>query len=281
MNNRVGVVGFPIEHSLSPAMHNAAFKALGMDGEWLYDAMAIPPDIADYAVKEPKRHGYIGLNITIPFKEQALQWGRPDDKARAIGAVNTIDFRTDETTNTDVDGFLGDLDAHNVPLQGEKVIVLGAGGAARAAVYGLWQRGAEVAVVNRTMERAHDMLTQLTFSAGVQGVQVLTLDEASENGASLIVNATSVGMYPKVDASPWITGVPFPEKATVYDMVYTPANTQLMQQAEAHGGRAIGGLGMLARQGAVAFEIWTGVEPPLDVMMNTLKDELAKRQAKS
>ncbi|MEM9951983.1 MAG: shikimate dehydrogenase [Chloroflexota bacterium] len=281
MNNRVGVVGFPIEHSLSPAMHNAAFKALGMDDEWLNDAMAIPPDIADYAVKEPKRHGYIGLNITIPFKEQALQWGRPDDKARAIGAVNTIDFRTDKTTNTDVDGFLGDLDAHDVPLQGEKVIVLGAGGAARAAVYGLWQRGAEVVVVNRTMERAHDMLTQLTFSAGVQGVQVLTLDEASENGASLIVNATSVGMYPKVDTSPWITGVPFPEKATVYDMVYTPANTQLMKQAEVHGGRAIGGLGMLARQGAVAFEIWTGVEPPLDVMMNTLKDELAKRQAKS
>lgn len=278
--NRVGVVGFPIEHSLSPAMHNAAFKALGMQEDWLYDAMAIPPDIADYAVKEPKRHGYIGLNITIPFKEQALQWGRPDDKARAIGAVNTIDFRDDSATNTDVDGFIGDLLAHDVKIKGEKVIVLGAGGASRAAVYGLWQQGAEVVVVNRTMQRAQDMLTQLTFSAGVQGIKALTLDEAAEWGASLIVNATSAGMYPNIDNSPWIDGVPFPRNATVYDMVYTPARTKLMQQAERAGGRVIGGLGMLARQGAVAFEIWTGVKPPIDVMLDTLRDELGKRQAK-
>lgn len=278
--NRVGVVGFPIEHSLSPAMHNAAFKALGMENDWLYDAMAIPPDIADYAVKEPKRHGYIGLNITIPFKEQALQWGRPDDKARAIGAVNTIDFRDDSATNTDVDGFIGDLEAHDVPIQGEKVIVLGAGGAARAAVYGLWQKGAEVVVVNRTMERAQQMLSQLTFSAGVTGIPAITLDEASERGASLIVNATSAGMYPKIDNSPWIEAVPFPKNATVYDMVYTPARTKLMQQAEKYGGRAIGGLGMLARQGAVAFEIWTGVESPIEVMLDTLREELTKREAK-
>ncbi|MEL7432386.1 MAG: shikimate dehydrogenase [Chloroflexota bacterium] len=278
--NRVGVVGYPIEHSLSPAMHNAAFKALGMGDEWLYDAMAIPPDIADYAVKEPKRHGYIGLNVTIPFKEQALQWGRPDDKARAIGAVNTLNFRDDTATNTDVDGFLGDLDAHDVALKGEKVIVLGAGGAARAAVYGLWQRGADIVVVNRTKQRADDMLMQLTISAGVQGVSVLTLDEAAEREASLVVNATSAGMYPKVDNTPWIAGVPFPKNATVYDMVYTPAKTKLMSQAEDAGGRAIGGLGMLARQGAVAFKIWTDVDPPIDVMLNTLREELATREAK-
>lgn len=278
--NRVGVVGYPIEHSLSPAMHNAAFKALGMDSDWLYDAMAIPPDIADYAVKEPKRHGYIGLNVTIPFKEQALQWGRPDDKARAIGAVNTLNFRDDTATNTDVDGFLEDLDAHDVSLKDEKVIVLGAGGAARAAVYGLWQCGADVVVVNRTKQRADEMLTQLTISAGVQGIPALILDEAAERGASLVVNATSAGMYPHVDNSPWIAGVPFPERATVYDMVYTPAKTVLMQQAEDAGGRAIGGLGMLARQGAAAFKIWTDVDPPIDVMLATLRDELAKREAK-
>ncbi|MGJ3240897.1 MAG: shikimate dehydrogenase [Anaerolineae bacterium] len=276
--NRVGVVGFPIEHSLSPAMHNAAFRALGMADDWLYDAMAIPPDIADYAVKEPKRHGYIGLNITIPFKEQALQWGNPDAKARAIGAVNTIDFRTDESTNTDVDGFIGDLQAHDVSLKDECVLVLGAGGAARAAVYGLWQQGAEVIVVNRTIERAKEMLTQLTFSAGVRGVVTLTLDEASEHDLSLIVNATSAGMYPHVESTPWITGVPFPRGITVYDMVYTPAQTQLMRQAERAGGRAIGGLGMLARQGAVAFKIWTGVDAPIDVMLDTLRTELQRRQ---
>jgi shikimate dehydrogenase len=278
--NRVGVVGWPIEHSLSPAMHNAAFRALGMENDWLYDAMAIPPDIADYAVKEPKRHGYIGLNITIPFKEQALQWGIADAKARAIGAVNTIDFRDDTATNTDVDGFIGDLLAHDVALKGEKVIVLGAGGAARAAVYGLWQQGAEIVVVNRTLSRAQEMLTQLTFSAGILNVKAVTLDEAAEWGASLIINSTSAGMSPKVDESPWIDGVPFPKAVAVYDMVYNPAQTRFMQQAESAGGRAIGGLGMLARQGAAAFKIWTGVEPPIEVMLDTLRSELAKRMAK-
>jgi shikimate dehydrogenase len=278
--NRVGVVGWPIEHSLSPAMHNAAFRALGMENDWLYDAMAIPPDIADYAVKEPKRHGYIGLNVTIPFKQQALQWGIADAKARAIGAVNTLDFRDDTATNTDVDGFVGDLLAHDVALKAEKVIVLGAGGAARAAVYGLWQQGAEVVVVNRTLARAQEMLTQLTFSAGIRNVKAITLDEAAEWGASLIVNSTSAGMRPKVEDSPWIDGIPFPKAVTVYDMVYNPAQTRFMQQAENEGGRAIGGLGMLARQGAAAFQLWTGVEPPIEVMLETLRSELAKRIAK-
>lgn len=280
VQKRVGVVGFPIEHSLSPAMHNAAFKALGMDNEWLYDAMAIPPDIADYAVKEPKQHGYIGLNVTIPFKQKALEWGKPDDKARAIGAVNTLDFRDDTGTNTDVAGLIGDLKAHNAPIKGEKVLVLGAGGAARAAVYGLILEGAEVAVVNRTMDKAHYMLFQLTLTAGIQGVKALTLDEAVEWQPSLIVNSTSAGMYPKVDDSPWINGVPMLEAVTLYDMVYTPAQTKLMQQVEDAGGRAIGGLGMLVRQGAEAFKIWTGIEPPIDVMLDTVRSELAKREAK-
>ena len=276
---RVGVVGWPIEHSLSPAMHNAAFKALGMDDEWLYDAMSIPPDIADYAVKEPKRHGYIGINVTIPFKQNALGWAQADDRARAVGAVNTIDFRDDTSTNTDVPGFIGDLEAHDVSLKDTKVLVLGAGGAARAAVYGLRMAGAEVVVVNRTMEKANDMLLQLTMTAGITHVKSLTLDEAVEWQPSLIVNSTSAGMYPNVDTTPWINGVPMPEGVTLYDMVYTPAKTRLMQQVEAAGGTAIGGLGMLVRQGAEAFKIWTGVEPPLDVMFDTLRSELAKREA--
>jgi shikimate dehydrogenase len=277
---RVGIVGFPIEHSLSPAMHNAAFKALGMDEEWLYDAMAIPPDIADYAVNEPRRHGYIGLNVTIPFKQNALQWGLADEKARAIGAVNTLDFRDDTATNTDVDGFMDDLKAHDVAIEGQKVIILGAGGAARAAVYGLWQNGAEIIVVNRTLERAQDMLQQLRTSAGIQDIKALSLEEAARSDINLIVNATSAGMFPKIDNSPWNEDVPFPENVTVYDMVYTPAQTKLMRQAESVGGRAISGLGMLVRQGAVAFKLWTGVEPPIDVMMETVREALKRREAK-
>ena len=274
--NRVGLIGYPIKHSISPAMHNAAFKALGMD-DWLYDSMEIPPDIVRYAVLEPKRHGYIGLNITIPFKETALEFVTPDDKARAIGAANTIDFRTDKATNTDVDGLLDDLAAHNISVEGEKVIVLGAGGAARAAVYGLRLKGADVVVVNRTLQRAHDMLFKLTSSSGIRDVKAVTLQEAETWGASLIINCTSAGMSPNVDVSPWSDDVPIPQGITIYDMVYNPAKTKLMQQVETVGGRAIGGLGMLVRQGAAAFEIWTGVEPPIDVMMDAAQTALAER----
>lgn len=273
---RVGIIGWPLKHTLSPVMHNAAFRALGLS-DWSYDVMEVPPDIADYAAKEPKRHGYIGINVTIPFKEKALQFARPDDKARAIGAVNTIDFRSNIGTNTDVEGFINDLLAHDVPLKGTKALVLGAGGAARAAVYGLWQQGAQVVVVNRTFERAADMLMQLTISAGIQGVNNRTLDEAADWQPDLIVNATSVGMWPNADATPWLTGVPFPQGVTVYDMVYRPAQTYLMQQAEANNGRAIGGLGMLVRQGAAAFELWTGQSAPVDVMHAAAQAALAQK----
>ena len=272
---RVGVIGFPVEHSLSPIMHNAAFAVLGMS-DWTYDAMAIPPDILSYGIREPKHHGYIGINVTVPHKEAVMRFVRPDETARAIGAVNTIDFRSDLGTNTDADGFIADLRAHDVELAGQRALVLGAGGAARAAVYGLKRAGAEVAIVNRSKTRAERLVTHLERSAGIKCVTVMTLDEAARWGMKLVVNCTSVGMHPQINQSPWIFGVPFPDEVTVYDMVYRPANTALMQQCVAHGGRAIGGLGMLARQGAIAFELWTGVEPPIDVMISALQSALER-----
>ena len=201
----------------------------------------------------------------------------PDDKARAIGAVNTIDYRTNVGTNTDADGFIDDLKANDVSIAGERVLVLGAGGVARAGVYGLIKEGAEVAIVNRTKSRADKLVEELQKTAGIKGVDVLTLDEASEWGMSLIVNCTSVGLHPNINQSPWIHGVPFPDSITVYDMVYRPANTAFMQQCVAHGGRAIGGLGMLVRQGAIAFELWTGVKPPIDVMFEACREALEKK----
>ncbi len=272
---RVGVIGFPVEHSLSPIMHNAAFEALQMR-DWHYDAMSIPPDILRLGLREPKNHGYIGINVTVPHKEAIMEFVRPDEKARAIGAVNTVDFRSNIGTNTDADGLIGDLYAHQIPLSGERVLVLGAGGAARAAVYGLSREGARIAIVNRTKSRAYGLVEQLKITAGISGVDVMTLDEAADWGMSLIVNCTSVGLHPHINQTPWIHGLPFPDGVTVYDMVYRPANTALMQQCLAHGGRAIGGLGMLTRQGAIAFELWTGVEPPLDVMYGALQTALEK-----
>ncbi len=273
MVQKVGLIGWPVEHSLSPVMHNAAFKALGMD--WTYDAMAIPPDIARYGIREPMRYGYIGINVTIPHKQEAMKLITPDAVARAVGAVNTIDFRDLTGTNTDVAGLIGDLNAHDVPLNGARVMVLGAGGAARSAVFGLKQQGAYVTVVNRTLEKAQVMLADLAVSAGINDVQVKTLDEAAESPVDLIINCTSAGLWPDVDATPWIEGVPFPSGVMVYDMIYRPQQTRLMAQAQANGGRAIGGLGMLVRQGAESFKIWTGVDAPLEVMFQAARAALA------
>ena len=273
---RVGVIGYPVEHSLSPIMHQAAFDALGMR-DWQYDAMAIPPDILRQGISEPRHHGYIGINVTVPHKEAIMAFVKPDDKARAIGAVNTVDFRSGIGTNTDADGFIADLRANDVPLSGRRVLVLGSGGAARAAVYGLAGAGATIAIVNRTKSRAEKLVAHLRSSAGLQGIAVMTLDQAADWGMSLLVNCTSVGLHPHINQSPWIHGLPFPEGVTVYDMVYRPANTALMQQCVAHGGRAIGGLGMLARQGAISFQLWTGVEAPVAVMIKALSAALAAK----
>ncbi len=270
MTKRVGVIGWPIEHSLSPAMHNAAFKALGMD--WEYDKYAIPPDIIKQSLGEFRDAGFVGLNVTVPHKQAVMPFVRPDEIARSVGAVNTILFPNGKATNTDVAGLLDDLAAHDIkPSPGMKVVVLGAGGAARAAVYGLAEAGAHITIINRTPAKAQELIDSLRVQAVVGEVEAVAQ-------AELIVNCTSAGMSPKVDDSPLPDDAPLKEGITVYDMVYRPARTRLMQQVEAAGGRAIGGLGMLARQGAAAFKLWTGVEPPVDVMLAAAQAELAKRE---
>lgn len=273
MTQKVGVIGWPVTHSISPDMHNAAFRVLGLD--WRYERAAIPPDIVRQSLRILRDEGgFVGLNVTVPHKQAVMPFVLPDERARAIGAVNTIDFRTNLGTNTDAVGFIDDLKAHSLTLSGANVVVLGAGGAARAAVYGLALDGARVTVVNRTPQKAQLMLADLQLSAGVKNVEVKTLDEAVELNPSLIVNCTSVGMWPNVDESPWINGVPFPTGVTVYDMVYRPSLTKLMRQAEAAGGQVIGGLGMLVRQGATAFTLWTGVEAPVGVMFEAAQAAL-------
>jgi shikimate dehydrogenase len=276
MTTKVGLIGWPVTHSISPAMHNAAFQALGLD--WDYELASIPPDIVRQSLLILRDEGgFIGINVTVPHKQAVMPYVLPDERARAIGAVNTIDFRTNVGTNTDAVGFIDDLKAHDVQLSGENVVVLGAGGAARAAVYGLALEGAHVIVVNRTPQKAQVMLADLEISAGLRNTTVKTLDEAAEMDISLIVNCTSVGMWPKVDESPWIEGVPLLKGARVYDMVYRPETTMLMRQVEANGGQAIGGLGMLVRQGAAAFTLWTGQPAPVDVMFDAARTALREK----
>lgn len=275
--NKVGIIGWPVTHSLSPAMHNAAFAALGLN-DWSYELAPIPPDIVGKGLRTLRDEGgFIGVNVTVPLKEKVIPYVKTDERARAIGAVNTIDFRNDSGTNTDVLGFMDDLRAHGIEVHGQRIIVLGAGGAARAAVYGLVKAGASVTVVNRTPQRAQVMLADLSLSVGLMNAEVRTLDEAAESDAALIVNCTSVGMWPNVQESPWIEGVPFPKNVVAYDMVYRPERTRFLDQVEQTGGRAVGGLGMLVRQGAAAFTIWTGQPAPVEVMFAAARESLSAR----
>ncbi len=275
---RVGVIGWPVTHSLSPAMHNAAFAALGLAG-WRYDLLPIPPDILGPGLRTLRDEGgYLGVNVTVPLKEAVLAHIRPDALAQALGAANTIDFRSDTATNTDVGGLIEDLRANDIALDGARALVIGAGGAARAAVYGLAQAGAEVLVANRTPERAQAMLAALALNAGLRGAAAVTFEQAAAAAPALLVNCTPAGMWPRVDGCPWPDGVPFPAGAAVYDMVYRPARTRLMALAEAAGGRAVGGLGMLARQGAAAFTLWTGQAAPVEVMLAAAQAALAEAE---
>lgn len=270
---RVAVIGWPISHSFSPAMHNAAFDALGMT-DWEYEAIAIPPDIVRTSLRELRDHHFVGVNVTVPLKELALPHTRPDDRARKIGAVNTITLSNMHATNTDVDGFMGDLAANEVDVAGKRVLLLGSGGAARAAVYGLAEAGAEIVIAARTPERAHKLVADLDVS-----VPIIAFEDLAAQSPHLVINTTPAGMWPNVDESPWPDTIPFPQGVTVYDMIYRPERTRLMAQAEAAGGRGISGLGMLARQGAAAFKIWTGKDAPIDVMLNAARKVLQARDA--
>ena len=224
--NRVGVIGWPVSHSLSPAMHNAAFAALGLV-DWSYELLPIPPDILKLGLRELRDHGFIGVNVTVPHKQAVMPFVKPDERARAVGAVNTIDFRDNRATNTDVVGFIDDLKAHKVHLENANVLILGAGGAARAAVYGLAQEGANIGIVNRTAEKAQQLIADLGVSA-----RVMSFADTEDWYVDLIVNCTSVGMWPRVDERPWPEDAPFPEGVTVYDMVYRPERTRLLEKAE-------------------------------------------------
>lgn len=283
----VGVIGWPVSHSVSPAMHNAAFAALGLD--WCYLPLPVPVEphtrIGE-AVRGLLALGLRGANVTVPHKQAVLDhldWLTP--AAQAIGAVNTIRVEADgqlSGDNTDARGFIADLHEHGVELAGKRALVVGAGGSARAIVYGLAEAGCQsLAIFNRTAEKAHDLAMDIRtvfpfcrFS-GHPGFDDLAV-MASE--ADLVVNCTSLGMTPNVDGLPWLEEVAFRPEQTVYDLVYNPPQTRLLHKATADGAHAINGLGMLIWQGALAFERWTGQMPPVDVMRGAAEEIFAKRK---
>lgn len=255
MVERVGLLGWPLGHSVSPAMHNAAFAALGLN--WHYDLYPHADGLADL-FKRLLDDGVRGLNVTIPHKQAVLDLAvvtSHSDAVRAIGAANTLIRKDDgslHAENTDWAGFTDDLHAHSIDPTGRACIVLGSGGSSKAVVYALKNGGAAaVHVVSRAPGPGQIGYAELPDLAG---------------RIDLIVNCTPVGMSPHVENSPWPQGAPIPRHGAVYDLIYNPRQTRLMAQAEAQGAQAVGGLGMLIRQGAHAFELWTGQTPPIDVM---------------
>jgi shikimate dehydrogenase len=268
----VGLIGWPVAHSVSPAMHNASFARLGLD--WRYVPLPVEAGRVGDAVRGLRALGLRGANVTVPHKQAVIPYlDRLGPAAATIGAVNTITVEHDGALtgdNTDAHGFAADLRAHGVEPAGRRVLVLGAGGAARAVVYGLAEAGAaQITVLNRTPERAAELVADLqpaypTCALG-SGARPGDLS-AHAAEAQLIVNCTSLGMSPVIDASPWEDGVPLAPGQVVYDLVYNPPHTRFMAQAAAAGAQAIGGLGMLIWQGALAFERWTGLHAPVDAM---------------
>jgi shikimate dehydrogenase len=273
-----GLLGNPVEHSLSPPMHEAAYEALGMDARYVTFEPA-PGDLRA-ALAGAQALGIRGLNVTIPFKRDALDHVAPDDLASRIGAVNTIDFAGDAEVdadvpetgtdggptghNTDAAGAVRALREHDVTLEG-RAVVGGAGGAGRAVAFGLADAGMRVAVANRTVERARDLADDLPEGSGHPLDDLPTLLAS----ADVLVNATSVGMGAPEES-------PVPADAlhgdlAVLDAVYDPVDTRLLRDARAADARTVDGVWMLLYQGVEAFERWTGRDAPVDAMNDALR----------
>lgn len=291
----VGVMGWPVSHSLSPRMHNAAFGMLRLN--WAYVPLPVPPERVGDAARGLSALGFAGANVTVPHKSTVIPFlDELTPIARTIGAANTIVVRPDGSLlgdNTDAAGFMADLQAQGMGVCGgvevsesdpgippysntlTHALVLGAGGAARAIVYALVEAGAHVAVANRTPDRALELCQ--TIAAALPGATDRLTAHAFPGAlarlapqADLIVNTTSLGLH-SGDPLPWDPAIAFRTGQVVYDLIYDHP-TPLLALAAAQGARALDGLGMLVRQGARAFELWTGFEAPLSVMMDALRD---------
>ncbi|MEN8613743.1 shikimate dehydrogenase [Dehalogenimonas sp. THU2] len=267
----IALIGDPVGHSVSPAMHDAAFKALGLN--YIYLAFRVPVAGLAQAIEGIRGLGLAGANVTIPHKTAVLPLlDSVNSQANRIGAVNTIMNQNGRLIgyNTDASGFLAALKGGSFEPEGKKAVVLGAGGVARAAVFALGDAGASVAIVNRTAAAARKL-------AGETGSSVFEMTEngfhAALEGVSLVVNATSVGMSPDDGSTP-LPATFLRPGMTVIDTVYRPRRTRLLAEAEAAGCTVVGGLEMLVEQGALAFELWTGIPAPRQVMRQAAAEAL-------
>ncbi|WP_338588025.1 shikimate dehydrogenase [Paenibacillus sp. Y5S-9] len=265
----LGVMGDPIAHSKSPAMHNAALQAAEVNG--MYMPLHVHPDQLEAAVRGIVALGYRGVNVTIPHKEQVMQYlDVIDESARLIGAVNTIVNEGGTLTgyNTDGIGYVRSLKEEAVPeLAGKRIAVLGAGGAARGVIYALaLEKPERIHILNRTADRAIALASDLRghglgeiSGSGMEDVATVLAT------ADIVINTTAAGMHPYVDDVP-VDPTLIREGAAVSDLIYNPLETRLLQESRMRGCTVHGGLGMFVYQGAVAFEYWLGIPAPVETM---------------
>ncbi len=263
----VCVIAWPAGHSRSPLIHNYWIKQHKLDAE--YRREAVPPEKFAEFITHLHEHGYIGANITVPHKEPALKLSEPDERARAVGAANTLWYKDGRlrSTNTDVEGFLANLDAVTPGWDRglSTAVVLGAGGGARAVVYALITREVgRVYVINRTKEKAQALRKKFGSA-----VQVAGWDETTGllGGAGLLVNTTTLGM---VGQPPLELNLRCPASLVVVDIVYAPLVTGLLASARTRGLRTADGLGMLLHQAVRGFELWFGVKPEVTPELRAL-----------
>lgn len=269
--NRLAVLGHPVSHSRSPAMQSAALEALGLASEWSYEAIDVEPARFAERTRALPGEGFVGVNVTIPHKEAALSIAdEASEAAQQIGAANTLSFADGRirAENTDATGLLAALPG---PVRGKTALVLGAGGSARAAVWALAGKGVAVSVWNRTGSRTDELVRDLAVAGRdtpAEGrLAPVSGDQARASGYGLIVNCTAVGMH---DEDPFEHLPIDPERLdaeiVVIDLVYAGSESRLIAEARRRSAKAIDGLEILVRQGAESLRIWTGMEPPLDVM---------------
>ena len=273
-----GIIGDPIEHSMSPVMHNAAFEALGLD--YAYLPFRVRREELPEAIAGIRALNLVGLNVTLPHKVSVIPLlDRLDAMAERMGAVNTIVNENGVLAgyNTDAPGFLQALLSKGIEPEGKNIVILGAGGAAKGISFILAEAGANLVILNRTISRAEELASQIAQYYH-RKLEAMTLSEESLkqalNGADVLVNTTSMGMVPGVDQTP-VPAKLLKSDMTVFDIVYNPLETRLLREAKAAGARTIDGLDMLVWQGVLAFEKFTGQKAPFEIMKGAAAKALA------
>jgi len=272
----VGIIGDPIKHSLSPLMHNAAFRYLNLD--YIYVPFSVKKGMLEDAIVGAKSLNIKGLNVTIPHKREVIKYlDSLNVSAEFIEAVNTIKF--DDTIkgyNTDGVGAIKAIE-DVTSIKNKKIIIIGAGGAACAVSFQMLLAGVgRIVIANRSLDNAiklkESLVEKLNGNVGCIGLGDELKDELQD--ADILIDTTPVGMYPNIDQEPLVNADAMHEGLVVNDLVYNPIKTTLLKEAEKAGAKTISGIGMLIYQGIESFKIWTGITPPFDVFEDALKKEL-------